>query len=140
MTEHLFLSEDWIEAARSLYQKRTDAVPVPVHPVVRMNLVVEDVPFGPGTLDAHLDTSAGVVEIELGHLGSADVKVTLAYDTAQAVLIEGDGQAAMQAFMAGRIRVEGDLSTLLGAFSGSNGPVEGEIAAALRSITAPRPA
>jgi len=38
--------------------------------------------------------------------------VTLDYETAKAFLVEGDSQAAMQAFLAGRVRVEAHLKAL----------------------------
>ena len=37
---------------------------------------------------------------------SADLTVTVDYETAKAILVEGNAQAAMQAFMAGRIKIE----------------------------------
>ncbi len=112
MPKYAFLSPDWIEAARVVKQEHAHAAPAP-STSVRMNLVVEQMPFGEPTVDAHLDTSAGAIELELGHLEGADVKVSLDYTTAKAILVDGDGQAAMQAFMAGRIRVEGDMAKLL---------------------------
>jgi putative sterol carrier protein len=78
-----------------------------------MNQVVTDVPFGSGTIKSHLDTSLGEADIELGHLEKPDVTVTLDYATAKAILVEGNPQVAMQAFMAGKIKVDGDLAKLL---------------------------
>jgi hypothetical protein len=136
MSQHRFLSEAWIEAARALRDAERPRLEVPTTTMVKMNLVVEDVPFGEGRLLAHLDTSTGVLELDLGHLDEADVRVTLGYGTAQAILIEGDRQVAMEAFMAGEIRVEGNLGVLFEAFSGHQGD-GGLIAAELRAITAP---
>ena len=39
--------------------------------------------------------------------------MTVDYDTAKAILIEGNPQAGMQAFMAGKVRVEGDMAKLM---------------------------
>jgi len=39
--------------------------------------------------------------------------VTLDYTTAKAILVEGNPQVGMQAFMSGKIKVEGDLAKLL---------------------------
>ena len=75
-----------------------------------MNLVLTQAPFGDGTLEAHVDTSSGEVMVDTGHLDSPDLKVTLDYETAKAILVDGDAQAAMQAFMSGRIKVDGDMS------------------------------
>jgi hypothetical protein len=134
MPKYAFLSPEWIEAARALQSEHAASLEPPALPV-RMNLVVEDVPFGEPTLDAHLDTSSGTVELDLGHLGAADVKVSLDYPTAKKIIVDGDGQAAMQAFMGGKIRVEGDITKLL-AFQAT--PVSGssiEAAEQIRAIT-----
>jgi hypothetical protein len=132
MPKYAFLSPEWIEAARAVQSVHAAGVEPPAL-AVRMNLVVEDVPFGEPTLDAHLDTSGGTVELELGHLPAADVKVSLDYPTAKKIIVDGDGQAAMQAFMGGRIRVEGDVTKLL-AFQAT--PASGPSIAAAEQIRA----
>lgn len=137
MSQHPFLSEEWIDAARAVHAAHRASLEAPSGVRVRMNLVVEDVPFGEGTLLAHLDTTSGLVEIDVGHLDTADVRVTLGYVTAQAILVEGDRQVAMQAFMAGQIRVEGDLAVLFEAFSGDEPSDHGPVAGELRAITTP---
>ncbi len=134
MARYAFLSPEWIGAARAIHEELDGPDTAPTAKV-RMNLVVENVPFGTATLDAHLDTSDGTLELDTGHLDKADVKVSLDYSTAKAILVDGDGQAAMQAFMSGRIRVEGDMAKLL-AFQSS--PATGAAVAAaerIRSIT-----
>jgi hypothetical protein len=132
MPKYAFLSPEWIEAARAVQNEHATSVEPPAL-AVRMNLVVEDVPFGEPTLDAHLDTSSGAVELDLGHLGAADVKVSLDYPTAKRIIVDGDGQAAMQAFVGGRIRVEGDITKLL-AFQST--PASGPAMAAAEQIRA----
>ena len=139
MSQHPFLSDEWIAAARALHESHRPALPPLTGTPVRMNLVVEDVPFDGGLLEAHLDTTSGSLEIDLGHLETADVRVTMGYVTAQAVLVDGDRQAAMEAFMSGQIRVEGDFAVLLAAFSGSPAADPGPLGDALRAITAPPP-
>jgi hypothetical protein len=104
---------------------------------VRMNLVVTAVPFGDVNIDAHMDTSSGELILDEGHLDSPDLKVTVDYDTAKAILIDGNPQAGMQAFMAGKIKVEGDMAKLLALQAA---PVGAESSAAdmatrLREIT-----
>jgi putative sterol carrier protein len=134
MAAYQFLSPEWVEASREVREEyRDEAPPAPV--AMRMNLVVNEVPFGEGTLDAHVDTTTGDLVIEQGHLDDADLKVTIDYDTAKAFLIEGNPQAGMQAFMAGRIRVEGDMSKLLALQSTATDPVHLEIAQRIRDIT-----
>ena len=132
MPKYAFLSPEWIEAARAVQNEHATSVEPPAL-AVRMNLVVEDVPFGEPTLDAHLDTSSGAVELDLGHLGAADVKVSLDYPTAKRIIVDGDGQAAMQAFVGGRISVEGDITKLL-AFQST--PASGPAMAAAEQIRA----
>src|SRR6185437_16152167 len=107
MPSYPFLSDEWLDEARRIraeYEGKT----APVPHVVRMNLVVTAVPFSDDDILAHLDTSNGELVLDTGHLETQDLKVTVDYDTAKAILIEGNPQAGMQAFMAGKVRVEGD--------------------------------
>ena len=104
--------------------------------VVRMNLVVNEVPFGEGQISAHLDTTEGMIDIETEHLEDPDLTVHVDYATAKAILVEGNSQAGMQAFMAGKVRVEGDMTKLMALQTGG-GPDEraAEMAMRLRAIT-----
>jgi hypothetical protein len=107
-----FLSDEWLEEARKI-RAEYEGKGAPFPHAVRMNLVVTNVPFGDRDIDAHVDTSNGELVLDTGHLEIPDLKVTVDYDTAKAILIEGNPQAGMQAFMAGRIRVEGDMAKLM---------------------------
>ncbi|MFP5318427.1 MAG: SCP2 sterol-binding domain-containing protein [Acidimicrobiia bacterium] len=114
-----FLSDDWVAAARSIREQYAGGgIPVPT--AVRMNQVITDVPFGESPVQAHLDTSSGELVMELGHVDNPDVTVTLDYDTARAIFVDGTAQAGMQAFMQGKIRVEGDLAKLIAALQQVN--------------------
>ena len=128
-----FLSDEWLAEARKIRGEYKNLTPPASNPV-RMNLVVTEVPER-GQVDAHIDTSGGELDIERGHLEGADLTVTLDYETAKALLIDGNSQAAMSAFMAGKIRVDGDMSKLL-AMQGTGplGETE-ELAARIRAIT-----
>ena len=134
MTTYAFLSPEWIAAARELRAMHQSEA-VPPSTAIRMNLTVEGVPHGDGTLAAHVDTTGGLVEIDLGHLETAEVKVTLDYDTARAVLVDNNAEAAMGAFMAGRVRIEGDMTRLLAYQSTPPTEAQLEVATALRAIT-----
>jgi hypothetical protein len=112
VAKHPFLSDEWVAEARRIREELSGSAPGG-GPTVRVNLVVTDVPFGQGTLDAHLDTSSGEVDVEAGHLADADVTLTLEYLTAKGILVEGNPQIALQAYMAGKIRVDGDLTKLM---------------------------
>lgn len=114
-----FLSDEWITAARSIREEYAGGgIPVPT--TVRMNQVITDVPFGESPVAAHLDTSSGELVMELGHVDDPDVTVTLDYDTARAIFVDGTAQAGMAAFMQGRIRVDGDLAKLIAALQQVN--------------------
>ncbi len=131
-----FLSDEWLNEARTIraeYQGKTPPIP---H-VVRMNLVVTQVPFSDEDVLAHLDTSSGELELDTGHLETQDLKVTVDYDTAKAILIEGNPQAGMQAFMQGKVRVEGDMAKLMAltASPAAADPNAAELAQRLRDIT-----
>jgi SCP-2 sterol transfer family len=132
-----FLSDEWLAEARRIrteFEGQSVAFP---HPV-RMNLVVTAVPFGDKDIDAHMDTSTGELVLDEGHLDSPDLRVTVDYDTAKAILIDGNPQAGMQAFMAGKVRVEGDMGKLLSLQSAPVGADSkaAEMANRLKDITA----
>jgi hypothetical protein len=138
VAKYPFLSAEWLAEARRIYAEYRGQAHAPAQ-AVRMNQVITDVPFGDGTINAHVDTSSGEVEIDVGHIDNADVKVTLDYATARAVLVDGDLQAALQAFMSGRIKAEGDITRLMNLqVTGSGNPdsTAAEIARAIQEITA----
>ncbi len=112
-----FLSDEWLDEAHKIRAEYAGKTP-PIPHVVRMNLVVTNVPFGDGDIDAHMDTSSGELDLGVGHLETQDLKVTVDYDTAKAILIEGNPQAGMQAFMAGKVKVEGDMAKLMALQAG----------------------
>ncbi len=134
MATYPFLSDEWIEAARAIREEYRGKTPAPAH-TVKMNQIITDVPFGDGTIHAHMDTTSGEVELELGHLDDADVTVTLDYATAKAILVEGNPQAGMQAFMAGKIKVEGDMTKLMAMGQAPPDPVAVEVATKIQEIT-----
>ena len=126
-----FLSEEWIEAARKL---RAEAeAPATKPQPVKMNLTITDVPFGEGSVDAHMDTTSGELELDTGLLDAADVTATLDYETAKAMMVDANPQAAMQAFMAGKIKLQGDMTK---AMAMQSGPVDAELTKKIQEITA----
>ena len=136
MASYPFLSDEWLDEARKIraeYEGKT----APISHVVRMNLVVTVVPFTDEDILAHMDTSSGELILDTGHIENQDLKVVVDYDTAKAILIEGNPQAGMQAFMAGKVRVEGDMAKLMAltATPGATDPAAAEMAARLRDIT-----
>lgn len=139
-----FLSDEWVDEARKIraeYQDRAPAVTIPV----RMNLNVKDGPEGQ-VRRAHLDTTSGRLDLDLEHLDAPDLTLTVDHETAKAILLGGDPQVAMSAFMGGRIKVDGDISKLLAlassggiagdAASAGDVAVGNEVAARIANITA----
>ena len=134
MAQYAFLSDEWLEAAKKIREEYAGQTSPPAH-AVRMNQIVTDVPFGDGTIEAHLDTSGGEMQMETGHLENPDLTVTLDYATAKAILVDGNPQAGMQAFMAGKIKVQGDMTKMMALQSGTPDPAQAEIAAKIQEIT-----
>jgi hypothetical protein len=132
-----FLSDEWIAEARRIREELHDESQAVDNPV-RINQVITEVPFGTGEIRSHIDTTSGVLEMELGHLEIADVSMTLDYQTAKAIFVDGTREAAMQAFMAGKVRVQGDLTKLIVAMQDQNAPLTpsaGELAQRIKAIT-----
>ena len=129
-----FLSDDWIVEARKIRKEFEGQGEAPPH-TMRMNLVVTEVPFGDGNLDAHLDTTGGELELDTGHLDTPDLTATLDYATAKAILIDGNPQAGMQAFMAGKIKVQGDMTKLMAMQAGTPDPTAVQVQERLKAIT-----
>ncbi|HTJ75971.1 MAG TPA: SCP2 sterol-binding domain-containing protein [Acidimicrobiales bacterium] len=136
MPTYPFLSDEWITEARKI-RAEVPASPADDEPAanaVRMNQVITDVPFGSGNLDAHLDTSSGTLEMETGHLEHPDVTVTLDYETAKAIFVDGTLEAGMKAFMDGKVRVQGDMAKLIAALQQLSPPDPAAVDQAQRRI------
>jgi putative sterol carrier protein len=125
-----FLSDEWIEAARKVREEVDSpaAAPAPV----KMNLVITDVPFGDGSVDAHMDSTSGELVLDTGHVDGPDVTATLDYETAKAMMVDSNPQAAMQAFMAGKIKLQGDMTKAMALQSGPPNP---ELTKRIQEIT-----
>ena len=134
MPKYQFLTQEWINAAKEIRDQFEGDAPAPAH-VVRMNQVITEVPFGDGTLQSHMDTTSGELVMEEGHLDEVDLTVTLDYATAKAIFVEGNPQAGMQAFMAGKVKVQGDMSKLMAMQQTTPDPVAAEIAKRIQEIT-----
>ena len=133
-TTYPFLSDEWMTAAREIredYRGKTQ----PMAHKIKMNQVITDVPFGDGTIDAHMDSSSGEMEMELGHIPDPEVTVTVDYATAKAIFVEQNAQAGMQAFMAGKIKVQGDMTKLMAMQQTGPDPVASEVAERIKAMT-----
>ncbi len=109
---YAFLSPEWIEAAKAVRQKYADQA-VKVSTIIRLNGVVTNTPFGADPVSVQLDTSSGIVQLELGLLENPDLTITTDYATARKIFVEQDQAGAMQAFMGGFIKVQGDMMKLM---------------------------
>ena len=127
MAKYPFLSEEWITEVRRLGEEHSGGGGGVAH-AVKMNQIITDVPFGDGTINAHMDTSTGEMQMDMGHIDSPDVTVTLDYETAKAIFVEGNPQAGMQAFMAGKVKVQGDMTKLMAMQQTSPDPKAQELA------------
>lgn len=132
MATYPFLSDEWIAAAREI-REQGPAAPVP-H-VMKMNLIVTEVPFGDSDIEAHMDTTSGELQMDTGHLEGEDLTVTVDYATAKAIFVEGNPQAGMQAFMAGKIKVQGDMTKMMAMQSSAPDEAQLEVAAKIAEIT-----
>lgn len=133
MTKHPFLSDAWFDEVRRLHAAVGGAAPEGVD--IRMNLMITTTPFE-GDLAMHMAAAGGKADWGKGHLDDADVTLTLAYDTAKAIFIDGNPQVAIEAFMAGRIIVQGDITKLMVMQQASGpGSAAPELTRALQEIT-----
>lgn len=133
MAKYPFLSDEWLAAAKEIRESSGTGATTPHK--IRMNQIITDVPFGDGTINAHMDSSSGTMEMDIGHLDNPDLTVTLDYSTAKAILVEGNPQAGMQAFMAGKIKVQGDMTKMMALQSGAPDPAAQEVAKKIQEIT-----
>ncbi|HEX6380566.1 MAG TPA: SCP2 sterol-binding domain-containing protein [Acidimicrobiia bacterium] len=132
MTKHPFLSDPWFDEVRRLHDAAGGAAPEGAE--VRMNLVIQSMPFD-DDLAMHLAVAGGRADWGKGHLDDAEVTLTLAYDTARAIFVEGNPQAAIEAFMAGRIIVQGDITKLMVMQPTGPGSPAGDLTKMLQEIT-----
>ena len=125
---HVFLSDDWFDAVEEL----RDEMPEPPAAMkeLKLNIVVAGGPDG----DREIHMAGG--QFERGLVDDAPTKLTVPYDVAKAMFIEGNQQAAMQAFMSGQIKVEGDMTKLMAMQGGGGGGADPAVQAKLKEITA----
>lgn len=133
MATYPFLSDEWIEEARKI-RAEFDGDASVAH-VVKMNLNITEAPFGDEIIEAHMDTTSGEMELETGHIEGEDLTITVDYATAKAIFVDGNPQAGMQAFMAGKIKVVGDMTKMMAMQSSQPDPQQAEFAKRLADMT-----
>jgi hypothetical protein len=103
VTSYRFLSDEWIEAMRSLRLEytKTDAETAAA---TTLNFTITGVPFGEA--ERHLHSRYGRTYWEPGHSDTADLSVTMEYSTAQAMYCDrsDDLRVLAQAVQAARSR------------------------------------
>ena len=136
MAQYKFLTPEWVAEAKRIREEAGE-MPPPAH-IMRMNQIITEVPaeVSDGDIRAYLNTSEGSLDMDLGELDNPDLTVTLDYATAKAILVDGNPQAGMQAFMAGKIKVQGDMTKLMAMQAGPMDASQQDVAAAIKAITA----
>ena len=108
-----FLSDKWFDEVDKIRAELGDP-PAPAGMAdLKLNIVVTGGPDG----DREVSLNGG--NFERGLTDGAATKLTIPYDVAKSMFIEGNQQAAMQAFMSGQIKVEGDMSKLMAMQAGA---------------------
>jgi hypothetical protein len=128
---YTFLSDEWLTQVKALADELgPDANTMP--PGTSINVVVTGGPEG----DRELHMSDGT--FGAGLLDGAPTKLSVPYAVAKQMFVEGNQQAAMQAFMSGQIKVEGDMTRLMAMQAQGHGdPAKAaELQEKLREITA----
>jgi len=134
----VFLSAEWIAAARELHDEFAHRISPPEE-TVRMNVTVVDAPFVEGVVLGHLDTTDGSVIPREGHLEGPDLAVRVPYEIARELLVEQQFEMLMISFMSGEIEVEGDVTMVMALQDVEPTPEQQELAeeviARLQAIT-----
>ncbi|HEY9558525.1 MAG TPA: SCP2 sterol-binding domain-containing protein [Acidimicrobiales bacterium] len=102
---HAFLSDPWFDAVEELRSEQPDAPDAMADATI--NITVTGGPDG--DVDVHLAGGA----FDRGHTEGAPTRLTVPYEVAKKLFIDGDQSAAMQAFMSGQIKVEGDMTKVM---------------------------
>jgi putative sterol carrier protein len=134
MAKYQFLTEEWITEAKKIREELDGDAAPPAH-AVRMNQIITEVTFGDKDINAYMDTSSGSIEMDLGELENPDLTVTLDYATAKAIIVDGNPQAGMQAFMQGKIKVQGDMTKLMAMTQGTPDAAAAQVAERIKEIT-----
>lgn len=132
MPAYRFLSDEWLTAVRRIVDEQ--ALTLPEAASVTMNLLVTDTPFA-SDRRLHITIHDGMAAWHVEHVDRADLTLTTDYETARAVFMTGDPQAALQAFMEGKVKIQGDLTKLMAAQAAGTARGGPGLAAALAEIT-----
>jgi hypothetical protein len=115
-----FLSEPWFDEIEGLRDEAPPAAGAMADLV--LNIVVTGAPDG--DVEVHMNKG----QFERGLAADAPTKITVPYDVAKDIFINGNQAAGMQAFMAGQIKVEGDMTRLMAIQAGGGSPTPEQVA------------
>jgi len=124
---YTFLSDDWFSEAEKL---RAAAGDLGGDADLKINATVTGGPDG----DKEVHLASGT--FGKGHVDGAPTKLTVPFDVAKSTFIEGNQQAAMQAFMSGQIKIEGDMTKIMAMQASAPSQAQQQFAEQLRGITA----
>jgi hypothetical protein len=126
-----FLSDPWFDEVDKIRTELGD----PEVPAAMKDLTINIVVTGGPDGDREIRMQGG--SFERGLAADAPTKLTVPFDVAKAIFIEGNQQAAMQAFMSGQIKIEGDMSKIMAmqASAGSGAGGADALQARLKEIT-----
>jgi hypothetical protein len=125
---YIFLSDEWLSEAANIRDELGLGNEATAGDI-KLNVVVTGGPEG----DREVHLANG--NFGVGLLADAPTKMTVPFDVAKQVFIDGNQQAAMQAFMAGQIKVEGDMTKLMAMQSGAPSAGQQQMAERLKEIT-----
>ena len=106
-----FLSELWYTRVEEIRAGLADQTIPLGWDVLDVNVVITEVPDGDG--QCHLSAGAGGFRLTPGHADAPQSMVTMPYDIAKALFVDGDGHTAIAAFFGGVLKVEGNVGALL---------------------------
>jgi hypothetical protein len=128
VAKYQFLSDDWFAIVDRLVEEMGAEAPAGADLV--MNVVVTDTPFGTEK-HLHVGARSGRGHWGIGHAPDADLSVTTDYETAREILLTGDQQAGLNAFLGGKVKIQGDLAKLFATAQAPDAPAGAAGAVAL---------
>ena len=131
MAQYEFLSDEWLtEVQKISAELGGDAAASGPGADLKINVVVTGGPSG----DHELHLAGGT--FNAGAIEGAPTKLTVPYEVAKDMFVNGNQQAGMQAFMSGQIKVEGDMSKLMAMQQGGANPNAAKLQEEIKAITA----
>ncbi|HBC57298.1 MAG TPA: SCP-2 sterol transfer family protein [Gammaproteobacteria bacterium] len=124
-----FLSDEWFAEVDKIREEAGDLEIPEQLADLKLNLVITEAPQG----DAQMLMNGG--NIEKGNDPDCATTLTVPYDLAKKLFIDGDNQAAMQGFMSGQIKVDGDMSKLMSMQTVQPSDKQQELQEKIRSMT-----